>query len=384
MSTVRVLADIAAALDARTDELVEEHLHHLRAIREYDPVSDADLRRALVRNVRRTVAAISEQPPPQVEEDERATGRRRALQGVTAETMLEAYRSQLSHLRDAFLAEAGTAGLDPPATQSALRALWDLTDRCSAVLVRAHSEAGLDASRRHERRRIVFLRRLLLGTLDQAELQDRGAVLGVLTGSEYWVFRGRQSEGPELRLLQHLGAAVTNSHARPLVGQVDQDIVGISPARPTPLSGAVTAVAGPVNVSSIPSAFAEATRVLRVALRYGRTGVVDSASLSVRMAVEQQPEVGHLLHRRYVLSPAAEGPTGADLLDTVRTWMHLHRSIPQTARALSMHENTVRYRLARFADLTGTDLTDTDALVEVWWAFEYQKMLSRSPDDIRS
>ena len=356
MSPEKVLTDIASALDARADELVEEHLQHLRAIREYDPVSDTDLRRSLIRNVRRVVAALSEQPQPHVDEDEAATGSRRALQGVTAETMLEAYRAQISHLRDAFLDEAEAAALDLKATQAGLRALWDLADRNSAVLARAHSKAGLDASRRHERQRIVFLRRLLLGTLDQAEL----------------------------RLLQHLGVAVPNSHTRPLVGQVGQDVVGISPTRPTPLSGAVTAVAGPVNVSSIPSAFAEATRVLRVALRYRRMGVVDSASLSVRMAVEQQPDVGRLLHQRYVLRTAGQGPTGADLLETVRTWMHRHRSIPETARALSVHENTVRSRLARFADLTGADLTNTDALVEVWWAFEYENMLGCSPDQVQS
>jgi DNA-binding PucR family transcriptional regulator len=35
-----------------------------------------------------------------------------------------------------------------------------------------------------------------------------------------------------------------------------------------------------------------------------------------------------------------------------------------------VHENTVRYRLDRFRRLTGADLSDTDVLVEVWWALQ--------------
>jgi DNA-binding PucR family transcriptional regulator len=121
----------------------------------------------------------------------------------------------------------------------------------------------------------------------------------------------------------------------------------------------------------VPAAFAEASRVLTVAVRYGRSGLVDSSSLSVRVAVEQQVELGELLHRRY-LSPLIDGGAGhSDVLDTVTVWLRLRRSVASTARELSVHENTVRYRLARFAELAGADLTDTDVLVEVWWALEY-------------
>jgi Regulator of polyketide synthase expression len=142
--------------------------------------------------------------------------------------------------------------------------------------------------------------------------------------------------------------------------------------RPEALPDAVIAVAGPVALPGVAAAFAEATRVLTVALRYGRHGVVDSSTLSVRVAVEQQTELGEQLFRRYV-APLHDAGTAAaaEVLDTVQSYLRLRRSVAATARTLSIHENTVRYRLDRYRALTGADLADTDVLVEVWWACEY-------------
>jgi putative transposase len=55
----------------------------------------------------------------------------------------------------------------------------------------------------------------------------------------------------------------------------------------------------------------------------------------------------------------------------VQVYLRQHRSVGETARALSVHPNTIRYRLSRFGALTGADLSSTDTLVEVWWALEY-------------
>ena len=97
---------------------------------------------------------------------------------------------------------------------------------------------------------------------------------------------------------------------------------------------------------------------------------MDSSTLSVRVAVEQQSELGEQLHRRYV-GPLTGSAAGESLLDTVRTHLARRRSVSGTAAALGVHENTVRYRLERYRELTGADLADTDRLVEVWWALEY-------------
>ncbi|WP_261566285.1 PucR family transcriptional regulator [Frankia gtarii] len=365
-----LLAEVAARLTARTDELVERQLVALRAYPAYDRVPVDDLRRSCRRNVLRVAATLGQHALlAEVEEDERASGQRRARQGVPSDTVVQAYRAVLAVLRNAFIEEATTSGADPRAVLAVATRLWDLTDQYAGVLVSARQQVEIDSARRDERHRIAFLHRLLVGGVDQAELVAGQSVHGVLTDGRYWVFRARELDGHEdpQRLSRHL----EHGNRRSLVASVEDDIAGITVTRPVPLADAVIAVTGPVPLATVSSAFAEATRVLNVALRYRRTGVVDSSSLSVRVAVEQQGELGELLHRRYLARLVKRGPAAAELIETVERWLHERRSVAATARALSVHENTVRYRLGRFAQLTDADLSDTDVLVEVWWALEY-------------
>lgn len=44
---------------------------------------------------------------------------------------------------------------------------------------------------------------------------------------------------------------------------------------------------------------------------------------------------------------------------------------------LSIHVNTLRYRLERFAALTEADLQDTETTFEVWWALQYRNLCGR-------
>lgn len=206
------------------------------------------------------------------------------------------------------------------------------------VLVSAREQIDIDTARRDERHRIAFLQRLLLGGADPAELVMGGAVHGVVPDREYWVVRGRQLAGEEQRLSRHLGSS--RAEFRPLVATFDDDVVGISAARPGPFDGAVIAVAGPASLSGIAQTFAEATRVLNIAVRYG----------------EQ-------LFRRYVAGPDCTTPT--EILETLPTYLHERRSVAATARMISIHDNTVRYRLDRYGILTGADLADTNVRIEV-------------------
>lgn len=364
-----LLVAVAERMHDRVDELVARQLDALRRFRSYDRVPDDDLTRSCERNVARVVATLEQRDrlPPSIEEDERASGQRRALQGVPSEDVAAAYRAVLAVLRDAFVEDAARAGADPAAVLEGTRRLWDLTDRYSGVLVAARQQVDIDAARRDERERMALLQRLLVGGVEPGELAPGGAVHGVLPAQRYVVLRGRDHTAEPQRLARHLES---RDRGRTLIAPLDEDVAGLVSQAPGPLTDAVIAVAGPVPLTGVPAAFAEASRVLAAALRYGRTGIVDSSALSVRVAVEQQAELGEQLHRRYV-APLAGSAAGEPLLTTVRTYLTQRRSVAAAAHSLGVHENTVRYRLERYRELTGADLADTDRLVEVWWALEY-------------
>ena len=147
---------VATHLAQRTDELVERHLAAMRAHRGYDCLPEDDLRRSCHRNVVRVLAILGRTDLlGEVDEDERASGQRRALPGVPSNTVVEAYRAVLAVLRDAFIEEAVATGADTATALAGTTRLWDLTDEFSSVLFSARQQVEIDAACRDERHRIA-------------------------------------------------------------------------------------------------------------------------------------------------------------------------------------------------------------------------------------
>ncbi|MEW1719114.1 PucR family transcriptional regulator [Streptomyces sp. NPDC093109] len=69
------------------------------------------------------------------------------------------------------------------------------------------------------------------------------------------------------------------------------------------------------------------------------------------------------------------------MLPSVRTWMERDRRTDDAAAALHIHPNTLAYRLRRFAEITGRDLSSTGAFAEVWLAIRAAAQLGRVGDD---
>ncbi|MEV4570893.1 PucR family transcriptional regulator ligand-binding domain-containing protein [Nonomuraea sp. NPDC049419] len=79
----------------------------------------------------------------------------------------------------------------------------------------------------------------------------------------------------------------------------------------------------------------------------------------------------------HVLGPvlAYDEAHSSRLLMSVRVWMERNRHVEDAASALHIHPNTLSYRLRRFTDLTGRDLTSTSAFAEVWLAIRAARQL---------
>ena len=76
------------------------------------------------------------------------------------------------------------------------------------------------------------------------------------------------------------------------------------------------------------------------------------------------------LRDRYLTPLRAAGDFGAVLEETLRAYLAHGQSITRTAETLVLHPNTLRYRLRRFADLTGRTLESTEVVAELLWALE--------------
>lgn len=59
---------------------------------------------------------------------------------------------------------------------------------------------------------------------------------------------------------------------------------------------------------------------------------------------------------------------GTELVSTLTAYFQQNRSLKLTARRLTIHPQTLRYRLRRVQEITGRDINSTQNLSELWWA----------------
>ncbi|MBP2413166.1 purine catabolism regulator [Arthrobacter stackebrandtii] len=71
---------------------------------------------------------------------------------------------------------------------------------------------------------------------------------------------------------------------------------------------------------------------------------------------------------------AFDAAHGAELLDTLETYLRLNGSVAAVADAMSLHRNTVRYRLTQIAELTGYDPALTPDRVQLWLALAVRRI----------
>src|SRR5699024_8010062 len=104
----------------------------------------------------------------------------------------------------------------------------------------------------------------------------------------------------------------------------------------------------------------------------GETGLVGLERLSWRLGVHSNPEVTELLQQRHLAPLENAGEFGQHVIEALNAYLNHRLSIPLAARSIPVHVNTLRYRLQRFTELTGSDLGDLDTLIEVSWALSAQ------------
>src|SRR5436190_1574714 len=66
----------------------------------------------------------------------------------------------------------------------------------------------------------------------------------------------------------------------------------------------------------------------------------------------------------------ALGASGEVILETVERYLANESRLDVTASDLSVHPNTVRYRLTRFEEVGGGSLRSHEISAEVWWVLQ--------------
>ncbi|MES9521906.1 PucR family transcriptional regulator [Streptomyces capoamus] len=332
------------------------------------------------RHFQRALAVVREGTVPAPEDfGEADVARDRVARGVPLADGLRAFRRALSVIRDLFLAEATERGLEPGLIVDRTRCLWELADVASLRIAVVHRQAEVDSALSDARRRADFLRGLLYGTLSAAEVHGGAAIYGLDPSRPYRAVRAVPNGDVRPDALERSLESDGRRNGRcALLTVLDEAVVGVVEAKPEAGDLEVTAGLGPpTDLAAVHRSFHAAGRLLEAARAYGLRGVYDLGDLSWRVAVVSEPELATLLLDRYLRPLEAEGEFGALIEDSVREYLRRGRRIREVARSAHVHVNTVRYRLRRFEELTGTSLDAPDTAVELNWAMAARELAGR-------
>jgi putative transposase len=180
-----------------------------------------------------------------------------------------------------------------------------------------------------------------------------------------------------LRVLEQ----TVRAHGGPvLLGVLDGDAVGIVSSVPNlKETSATVGLGAAASLGALEPSYATASRVLEVAKLFSMTGILQLADVSLRAAVVRETELGDLLMDRHLGMLHVEEGFADVVKETLRVFLANGMQIKRSAHQLDIHPNTLRYRLRRYEELTGADLTDTGALLELWWALERDRVVGGHP-----
>jgi hypothetical protein len=335
----------------------------------------AALTPVVLANTRSLLVAIRDPDPHRVTDLYREAGEERARMGITSDEMLHAWRIGLKVVREQAYALAGELRIGDDVVLTFVEELLRWGDVGMLESASAHREAELEMARHEQHHRANLVRGILFGTLAPAAVRVQAATYGLGADGPYCAVRARPTAAVGVRALERqLGVADGAGPRRGLASLLDGDLAGFVLA---PLRCQITAPIGigpPATLDGLENSFRLATRALESAIATDLSGPVEIDQLGLLPAVIADRDVGDRIVRRIVDPVLAHGKTGIALLDTVARYLRNDLRLELTAEQMFLHVNTVRYRLRRFEELSGTSLRHVDDLVQVWWALERRRL----------
>ncbi len=300
------------------------------------------------------VALERPQPRPDLERIE-ALGARRAEQGIPVDDLVRSWRLAVRMGTERARRLAERLELPPELVLEVFESTLRATDEALVPLVGSHREASGSSVESRGR----FLVAALTGELGRGELRSRAAAHGLDPTRSYRAFRIPLERGTVAEPALDPGTGLWSRREDELIGAVAGEIGR---------GGAGLVAVGPsVPVDELPRSFAVAGRVLSAARSFGLAGVHDLTSAAAFVIAVESGDAGDALTDRYV-RPLSSAASGEDLIATVRAWQETGMRVDAAAERLHIHPNTLRYRLRRYEELTGADLSDTEDIVSVWIA----------------
>lgn len=302
-----------------------------------------------------------------------AAGEAWARQGVPVDEMLRAWQIGVEIIVGYVRQVGRRRGVEDADLLEFVQSALAWSDIAVVSAAKGHRSAEIARAIAEEERRTAFVRGVLFGTVPSSDLRITAEAHGIDPTGDYVAVRARLGDGVEQRKLeQAMGFHDSSQRRRGLCAVVDGAIAGFLSEPPAKIGDGLVGVGAPRPLKYVAESYRQATRALMTLQACGLRGAHDLESLGLRAAVAMDSDVSDIIRARY-LDPLS-GDSARELIATLRAYLACDMHVERTATRLFVHQNTVRYRIARFEELTGANLRETRVVVEVWWALALSEM----------
>lgn len=290
---------------------------------------------------------------------------RRIGQNIGVDSVMRGHRLTLASAQDRFKQYSGEMGLPFDDRLEVLEVFWAMSEKLMTAVARDYRQysAGEIMHRRSEKNELIML--LLSSEPDTIAIVNRARNLSLDSTSQYRVIVGFDGGMEWMDLVER---ACSTGDSPAVAGEFDGLLAAVVPASPVRPShpNLLFAVGDPRTLSGLPESMTEAIQV-RDSLPKGSFGWHDVRSQSWRLAVPGMPSIERLVQTNFLQPLADEPDGGAMLLDSVWSFIEAGFSYRKASEALFVHENTLRYRISKFEELTSRSLIEVDTRMELAW-----------------
>ncbi len=319
-------------------------------------------------------------PSPKDIAEAEARGADRERRGIPLEDVLRGWRVGVEIVFEHAQAVVQEFGRSPELVIDFTRAILRSSDLYTSATARGHRHAELEMTVASIERQVRLVRQMLLEEGSATESLELLDAVGLPAQAQMRAFCApHESPSGRSEMARWVGMDRPDRPPLGIVAAVEQHLIGFFVTMPAQAPTLLTAVGSSVDRIDLPRSFREARRTLRAAVACGMTpGLVTPDDLGLMLAVHDDLDVRETMSRRYLV-PVLQTHAGEAVLETVRSHFSHRQQVHQTAAALFVHANTVRYRLNRFEELTGADLRDAWTIAEVAWALRSHALEDGKP-----
>lgn len=361
------------ALIEREPVLIKQVIAYVReTYPTYEAVSNEVLTSSFSQNIDMCIRGVVDGPVPQSHKlrAHAQIARKRFEQGVPIEDLIRSYKHSIGLIADALTELFDAHGVSPFESLHAYRQIWMVSDVYSAVLVEVYRQHQLQLDTRNHAIKNDFIDRLRSGDFDDSvlataqthfqlrpDMDYRGFVAAMVGDSTHDIYSLLATLEPQI--FGHRGVCAIRGDV--IVG-ICRDVfdtgdgLSVSYGRPRPLRDIAESLEVARRVASTSTAFFAGNHHLE--------------EVGWRVSVDPSSPVVELFEARFRQPLLAAQVDAASTLNSVEEYLRQNRSYKNAAKKLNCHPNTLRYRITRFAEITGCSVDDTETAVSLQWYFE--------------